>query len=70
MVVTSPPYYSAKQYEEAMGEGGIPGSYIEYLKMLEDVFSSCYRVLEPGARICINVANLGRKPYRSLAKDV
>jgi DNA modification methylase len=70
MVVTSPPYYSSKRYEEAMGEGHIPGSYLEYLEMLHDVFGECRRVLEPGGRICVNVANLGRKPYRSLAKDV
>jgi site-specific DNA-methyltransferase (adenine-specific) len=34
------------------------------------VFAECKRVLEPGGRIAINVANLGRKPYRSLAADV
>lgn len=70
MVTTSPPYYSSKRYEEAMGEGHVPGSYLEYLAMLRDVFAECRRVLEPGGRICVNVANLGRKPYRSLAKDV
>lgn len=70
LVVTSPPYFSAKAYEEAVGEGHIPGSYVEYLDMLGDVFAECRRVLEPGGRIAVNVANLGRKPYRSLAKDV
>lgn len=70
LVVTSPPYYSAKAYEEALGEGHVPGSYIEFLQMLSDVFAECHRVLEPGGRIAVNVANLGRKPYRSLAKDV
>ena len=70
MAVTSPPYFSAKLYEEALGEGHVPGSYLEYLGMLHDVFEECRRVLEPGGRICVNVANLGRKPYRSLAKDV
>jgi site-specific DNA-methyltransferase (adenine-specific) len=38
--------------------------------MLRDVFSECQRVLEPGGRIAVNVANLGRKPYRSLSADV
>ena len=38
--------------------------------MLRDVFAECRRVLEPGGRICVNVANLGRKPYRSLSADV
>jgi site-specific DNA-methyltransferase (adenine-specific) len=70
LVTTSPPYYSSKLYEEAMGEGHIPASYVEYLEMLHAVFNECGRVLEPGGRICVNVANLGRKPYRSLAKDV
>jgi site-specific DNA-methyltransferase (adenine-specific) len=70
LVVTSPPYFAGKAYEEALGEGGIPGTYIEFLQMLEDVFAECVRTLEPGGRIAVNVANLGRKPYRSLASDV
>jgi site-specific DNA-methyltransferase (adenine-specific) len=70
LVVTSPPYYSGKEYEQALGQGHIPGSYLEYLEMLRDVFSECKRVLEPGGRIAVNVANLGRKPYRSLSADI
>jgi len=70
LVVTSPPYYAGKEYEEALGEGHIPASYLEYLEMLRAVFAECRRVLEPGGRIAVNVANLGRKPYRSLAGDV
>ncbi len=70
LVVTSPPYFSGKEYEQALGRGHIPGSYFEYLGMLRDVFAECKRVLEPGGRIAVNVANLGRKPYRSLSADV
>ena len=70
LVVTSPPYYAAKAYELERGQGGIPSSYIEYLQMLHDVFKECWRVLEPGGRIAVNIANLGRKPYRSLSADV
>ena len=70
LVVTSPPYFAGKEYELELGAGGIPASYIEYLAMLRDVFAECWRVLEPGGRIAINVANLGRKPYRSLSADV
>ncbi len=70
LVVTSPPYFAGKAYEESLGEGHIPGSYLDFLAMLRDVFSECRRVLEPGGRIAVNVANLGRKPYRSLAADV
>ena len=70
LVVTSPPYFAGKQYEEELDREGVPGSYIEYLELLRDVFAECKRVLEPGGRIAVNVANLGRKPYRSLAADV
>jgi site-specific DNA-methyltransferase (adenine-specific) len=38
--------------------------------MLHSVFARCVEKLEPGGRIAVNVANLGRKPYRSLAADV
>ncbi|HUY21478.1 MAG TPA: site-specific DNA-methyltransferase [Acidimicrobiales bacterium] len=70
LVVTSPPYFAGKEYEEALGEGHIPASYLDYLAMLSDVFAECVRTLEPGGRIAVNVANLGRKPYRSLSADV
>jgi len=70
LVVTSPPYFAGKEYEEALGEGHIPASYLDYLAMLTDVFAECVRTLEPGGRIAVNVANLGRKPYRSLSADV
>lgn len=70
LVVTSPPYFAGKEYEEALGHDGVPGTYFEYLGLLEDVFGECKRVLEPGGRIAVNVANLGRRPYRSLAGDV
>ena len=70
LVVTSPPYFAGKDYEKVLGEGHVPSSYIEYLQMLRDVFAECVRKLEPGGRIAVNVANLGRKPYRSLSSDV
>lgn len=70
LVVTSPPYFAGKEYEEALGENHVPGTYFEYLTMLKEVLAECVRTLEPGGRIAVNVANLGRKPYRSLASDV
>jgi DNA modification methylase len=70
LVVTSPPYFAGKQYEEELERDGVPASYLEYLEMLTDVFAECVRKLEPGGRIAVNVANLGRKPYRSLSADV
>jgi DNA modification methylase len=70
LVVTSPPYFVGKDYERDIERAEVPASYAEYLTMLAEVFEECVRVLEPGGRIAVNVANLGRKPYRSLSADV
>lgn len=70
LVVTSPPYFAGKQYEEELEREGVPSSYLEYLDMLTTVFAECVRTLEPGGRIAVNVANLGRRPYRRRSADV
>ncbi|MDH3680843.1 MAG: site-specific DNA-methyltransferase [Acidimicrobiia bacterium] len=78
LMVTSPPYFVGKEYELAVtGDAdtldsapSVPTNYLEYLEMLHDVFAACLDVLEPGGKMAINVANLGRKPYRSLSADV
>ncbi len=70
LVVTSPPYFAGKEYETDLAAGHVPSSYVEYLEMLHDAFAACLSKLEPGGRMAINVANLGRKPYRSLSADV
>ncbi len=75
LVVTSPPYFAGKAYEVIDPDApdanpAVPSSYVDYVAMLRDVFAECVRVLEPGGRIAVNVANLGRKPYRSLSADV
>jgi len=60
LMVTSPPYNVSKEYDDDL-------SLTEYLEMLRNVFSETYRVLVNGGRACINVANLGRKPYIPLS---
>ncbi|MEM3710400.1 MAG: site-specific DNA-methyltransferase [Nitrososphaerales archaeon] len=55
-MVTSPPYNVGKEYDEDLDLN-------EYLELLRDVFSETYRVLINGGRACVNVANVGRKPY-------
>ena len=62
LVVTSPPYNVGKGYSHHGDD--LPLS--DYLAMLNDVWRECYRVLVPGGRLCINVANTDRKPYLSL----
>ncbi len=56
LIVTSPPYNSSKEYDEDL-------SLNEYILFLNRVWSETRRVLVPGGRVCINIANLGRKPY-------
>jgi len=56
LMVTSPPYNVGKDYDENL-------SLNEYMHMLKDVFSETYRILVNGGRACINIANVGRKPY-------
>lgn len=70
LLITSPPYFTGKEYEKDMAAGHVPSSYVEYLEMVRDVLSACLVKLEPGGRMAVNVANLGRKPYRSLSADV
>lgn len=72
LVVTSPPYFVGKDYELAINDESshIPSTYLDFLDMLRTVFAECSRVLEPGGRMAVNVANLGRKPYRSLSADI
>lgn len=59
LMVTSPPYNVGKEYDENL-------SLKEYRELLKRVFKETHRVLVPGGRACINVANLGRKPYLPL----
>lgn len=56
LMVTSPPYNVGKDYDEDF-------TLEEYLEFLKRVWREVHRVLVPGGRACINVANLGRKPY-------
>ena len=59
LMVTSPPYNVGKEYDEDL-------SLKEYRELLKRVFKETYRTLVPGWRACINIANLGRKPYLPL----
>ncbi len=56
LMVTSPPYNVGKEYDENL-------TLAEYRAFLRRVWAEVYRVLVPGGRACINIANLGRKPY-------
>lgn len=56
LMITSPPYNVTKQYDENL-------TLTQYLELLEKVFAETFRVLVNGGRACVNLANVGRKPY-------
>jgi len=56
LAFTSPPYNVGKEYDEDI-------SLESYLELITAVGKETYRVLRPGGRYVINIANLGRKPY-------
>jgi len=56
LMVTSPPYNVTKEYDEDF-------TLDEYRELLKRVFAETYKKLVTGGRACINLANLGRKPY-------
>lgn len=56
LMITSPPYNVKKEYDEDL-------TLDEYRELLRRVFRETHRVLVTGGRACVNVANLGRKPY-------
>lgn len=60
LMITSPPYNVSKEYDKDL-------SLHEYLDLLHKVFKETFRVLVHGGRACINVANIGRKPYIPLS---
>ena len=63
LMVTSPPYNVGKDYDDDL-------SMNEYRRLLKNVFTEVHRVLVPGGRACINLANLGRKPYIPLVSFI
>ena len=63
LMITSPPYNVSKEYDNDL-------SLNEYLNLLKNCFAETYRVLVDGGRACINIANVGRKPYIPLSDYV
>ena len=56
LMITSPPYNVGKEYDNDL-------TLDEYLELLSTVFSEVHKKLVTGGRACINIANIGRKPY-------
>ena len=63
LIVTSPPYNVGKRYDENL-------TLNEYLLSLQKSLKEAHRVLIPGGRACVNVANVGRRPYIPLHSHI
>jgi DNA modification methylase len=54
LVVTSPPYWTLKEYNDSPGQMGHIVSYAKFLDELDKVWQTCYDALVPGGRlVCV-----------------
>jgi DNA modification methylase len=65
LVVTSPPYWNLKEYENGVNQLGVIDDYEDFVNELAKVWEECYRILVPGGRIVCVVGDvcLSRKKY-------
>lgn len=60
LIVTSPPYWDKADYGKSNKNIGKKSTYKAFLRNMKEVFEECYRVLEPGRKICIVTANVNQ----------
>jgi modification methylase len=77
LVLTSPPYWTLKRYNERPGQLGHVPKYEVFLDELDKVWSHCHRVLVPGGRlvcvvgdVCISRRQFGRHLVMPLHADI
>jgi len=58
LVVTSPPYWTLKEYRNSDGQLGHIAGYAEFLEELEKVWRSCWEALVPGGRLIVVVGDV------------
>ena len=70
LIVTSPPYWQLKDYG-ADRQIGFNQSYEDYINHLNLVWAECFRILQPGRRLCINIGDqFARSAYYGRYKVV
>ncbi len=77
LVVTSPPYWNLKKYNEHPEQLGNMDDYEEFLGEIEKIWRECYRVLVPGGRlvcvvgdVCLSRRRHGRHVVVPLHADI
>jgi DNA modification methylase len=58
LVVTSPPYWTLKRYNESDNQLGHVDDYDDFVAGLDAVWTHCYRALVPGGRLVVNVGDV------------
>jgi DNA modification methylase len=58
LVLTSPPYWTLKEYRRSEGQMGYIAGYDEFLDELSKVWRSCWDALVPGGRLVIVVGDV------------
>jgi len=54
LVLTSPPYWTLKEYRNHPGQLGFVSDYAAFLREIDKVWKGCYRALVPGGRlVCV-----------------
>jgi modification methylase len=69
LIVTSPPYWTLKEYPRLKGQLGALDDYSSFLGELDQVWAECYRVLVPGGRVCCVVGDVCL-PRRKLGRHL
>lgn len=70
LVVTSPPYWTLKQYNESVGQLGYVQDYEDFLSELDKVWEHCFRVLVPGGRLVCVVGDVCLSRRRNNGRHV
>jgi site-specific DNA-methyltransferase (adenine-specific) len=77
LVLTSPPYWTLKEYPEQPGQFGNMADYEQFVEELSTVWRECYRILVPGGRlvcvvgdVCLSRRKHGRHVVMPLHSDI
>ena len=60
LVITSPPYWNKADYGKQPENLGNISTYTGFFREIRPVFEQCYRVLQPGRKVCVVTANVNQ----------